>query len=497
MKKIKLSIVAVLFAATMFSQENELLSREFWSTQPIVSQVKAKIKAGNNPVEMSERNFDVLATAILAGAPIESIEYLLSLPETNINTKTHEGRTYLIWAAVKQNVEVVKLLLEKGAAVNILDTHGINAINMGANGGIEDKEFYDALIAKGENIKQTNNSGATAILLILQKLKDPSMIEYFESKGLNIHSKDNDGNGAFNYAAKGGNIKMMNVLIKKGLIQKGVNKKGETAVLIASKGARRATPELATFKYLASKGFKLNVENKDGQTPLTILASKTKDVELIQFLLDAKNDANKVDNSGNNALINAAEKNSKDVVELLASNTIDINTKNSLGETALSNAVQGNTLEVVSYLLNHGASVNVQDKDGYSLLHYWAKSGKQRNAPSKPNQDILTLLVSKGLNAKGSQPNGNTLLHEAVQENNIHLIKQSLTLGVDINAKNNEGNTALLLAALNAKNTEVLNLLIANGADKKTTSSFGETAFDLASENEILSKSKIDINFLK
>ena len=46
-------------------------------------------------------------------------------------------------------------------------------------------------------------------------------------------------------------------------------------------------------------------------------------------------------------------------------------------------------------------------------------------------------------------------------------------------------------------NNKKLKQLIALGADKTVTTEFGESAYDLASENEILQKKNIDINFLK
>ena len=67
---------------------------------------------------------------------------------------------------------------------------------------------------------------------------------------------------------------------------------------------------------------------------------------------------------------------------------------------------------------------------------------------------------------------------------------------IDINAKNNEGNTALHIAAMKAKDAEILKFLIEQGADVKATTDFDESVYDLASENELLKKNKIDINFL-
>ena len=59
------------------------------------------------------------------------------------------------------------------------------------------------------------------------------------------------------------------------------------------------------------------------------------------------------------------------------------------------------------------------------------------------------------------------------------------------------GNTVLHLAALTAKNDKILKYLLSAGASVKAITAFEETAFDLASENEILAKNKTNISFLK
>ena len=68
---------------------------------------------------------------------------------------------------------------------------------------------------------------------------------------------------------------------------------------------------------------------------------------------------------------------------------------------------------------------------------------------------------------------------------------------MDVNTANNEGYTPLHLAAMKAKDNTLLKYLIAIGANKKATTGFEETAFDLASENEILKNKKIALDFLK
>ena len=77
-------------------------------------------------------------------------------------------------------------------------------------------------------------------------------------------------------------------------------------------------------------------------------------------------------------------------------------------------------------------------------------------------------------------------------------IKKALELDKQhINTLNHEGNAPIHKAALLARNTEVLKLLVAHGASKTTKTEFEETAYELAENNDYLKQKNIDISFLK
>ena len=499
MKKILFITVLVFMSSGIFAQENIFLQRDFWSQKPSVEEVKTNLQAGNDPKEFNRSHFDGITIAILADAPTECVEYLLSLADVDINTRTHDGRSYLVWAAYAGNYPIVKYLVDHGADVNAKGTHGYGAITFAAYAGVEDQRIYDYLTANGLSIQQENKGGANAMLLIMQKLKNLEMIDYFQKKGLDLHSKDNEGNGAFSYAAKGGNIEVMDALIKKGVDYQSENKLGGNAILVASQGIRGTTPKLETFQYLVKKGINANVVNEKGETPLILLSRRNQNEALIKFFLQKGVNVNQTTLEGNNALMNAANGNTLEIVEFLVSKTEDINHRNEEGQTALMLAVKGNSEEVVSYLIEKEAKVNVADNDGNNLVYYWATSGKRTRdgGITFPSKEKLSLLKENGLKVDQPQPNRSTLLHIAVQNNNLVLTQKAAEWGVDVNAKNNEGNTALLLAALNSKNTEILKYLLAVGADKSITTEFEESAYDLAKENELLTNSGESLEFLK
>jgi ankyrin repeat protein len=137
----------------------------------------------------------------------------------------------------------------------------------------------------------------------------------------------------------------------------------------------------------------------------------------------------------------------------------------------------------------------VLDANGNHLGYYLLQSYNSKNTDAFESK--LNLLQSKGLDITLAQKDGNTLYHLALDKNDLELLKRVQQFNVDINAKNNEGLTALHKAAMKASDTEVLKYLISIGADKSITTDFEETVYDLASENELLSQKNIVIDFLK
>ena len=107
------------------------------------------------------------------------------------------------------------------------------------------------------------------------------------------------------------------------------------------------------------------------------------------------------------------------------------------------------------------------------------------------------MLIDSGFNLTSTSGKGNNLYHLAVQKNNTQLLDILHAIKVSLNVKNDEGYTALHIAAMQAEDDQVLKYLIEKGADKTITTSFQETAYDLAKENEILIQKDVSIDFLK
>ncbi|SFD58518.1 ankyrin repeat domain-containing protein [Flavobacterium phragmitis] len=492
--------VCFALAATLFAsaqQKNTLLEQSFWKTSPSVETVKAEIAKGNNPAEANINAFDVTTLAINNDAPIETIKFLVEQPGNSITKPTHDNRIYLHWAAYRGNTELVQYLIAKGSDVNFEDSHGTAPADFAASNGQSDPAMYDAFFKAGVNPTKKYANGANLLLLAIASDKDLKAAEYFATKGMSLKDVDSDGNTAFTYAARSGNIPLLKKLLEKGI------KPTESALLIAAQGSRRETNPIETYKYLVEEvKIKATAQNKAGQNVLHILAGKPNQTEIIKYFLDKGVDVNKADKEGNTPLMAAASARETAVLELFLPKAKNINAQNLKGESALTYAVRNGSPEAVSLLLAKGADANVKDKDGNNLGVYLVQSyrpaGRERETPKEDPFDTKAKLIqAKGLNLATAQKDGNTLYHLAITKNDVSLLKKITDLKVDINAKNKDGLTALHRAAMTSKDDVILKYLVSVGAKKDISTEFDETAYALAKENDLLTKNNISVEFLK
>lgn len=497
MRKLFLVLLTLCCSLNSLAQDNVLLSRDYWKKKPTLAQVKAAVAQGNDATTLNRNAFDATVWALLEKANTDVITYLLSLEGNDIEKRTHDSRTYIFWAAYSGNTAVMQYLLEKGAKVNdVRDSHGNTPVTFAAATGQKNPEVYILFEKYGAVLTEhLNEDGVNSMFLLAPYLESEKELAFFENKGFDISAKDPKGNTLFVHAAKGGNVRFLKLLISKGLNPTIINKEGGNAILYASMGKRGSKYSLDTFTYLESLGIDPNVVGDYGRNPLHRLAYVSKDVQLINYFIKKGVDPNLQDKGGDSPFMNAANSNSLGIVQLLSTHLKDINAQDENGRSALAMAVNRNSVDVVKFLIEKGADTSVRDTEGNTLAYYVLNTF-DKNDP-KEFEEKLSFLQKNKVTINATQNNGNSLLHIAAERNNLELLKRLESLNIDINAKNNEGYTALHIAAMKAKDDTILRYLLAQGADNAITTGFEESAYDLASENELLEKNNIAIQFLK
>ncbi|WPX40435.1 ankyrin repeat domain-containing protein [Akkermansia sp. N21116] len=135
-------------------------------------------KASKNLSAKDQKGRSVLRWAA-KGRNIDIVRDAIIIPRVSVNEKdTVDGETPLMSAANNGNADIVKLLLDNGANVNIKGNNGETALLWAAqtwsNTHYSHKNYrsvIEQLISKGADTKAENKNGETALTLIMKKDK--------------------------------------------------------------------------------------------------------------------------------------------------------------------------------------------------------------------------------------------------------------------------------------------------------------------------------------
>ena len=107
---------------------------------------------------------------------------------------TSEGIKYL---KVDEKIQIIKLLISKGADVNLTNNIGSSALLVGS--GFAQSEIIEILISKGSNLNQKGEGGLTPLMYAANKDK-PKTIWLLLAKGADFKMKDEIGKTVMDYA---------------------------------------------------------------------------------------------------------------------------------------------------------------------------------------------------------------------------------------------------------------------------------------------------------
>lgn len=181
---------------------------------------------------------------------------------------------------------------------------------------------------------------------------------------------------------------------------------------------------------------------------------------------------------------------------------IDLIARNQDGDTALHVAVKVENVELAWRLLTAGSDVNAEGNGGATPLHYAARAVNQQMVQlllewgAKPDiQDDAgktalelakdTSMILLELERQSSDKQSLTTLHRAVEAGDTNLIQLLLDLGVDVEEKTPYGETSLIMAA-RMGNLRVEKVLLDRNADIGARDNVGGSALQSAVVNRHL-----------
>lgn len=249
------------------------------------------------------------------------------------------------------------------------------------------------------------------------------------------------------------------------------------------------------IKKLISFGIDMDKPLVKGRTPACIVASLQKrnmfyggkdDYYEKAAVFFSKESMEYTDNSGTTAMHQAARNNHSEMLEVMAGKGADVNiTEDSpaeAGNTPLHTACIYGSTEALKVLKKHGADDALQNVNGETPAHFAVM--KKKYGGGLDAKEMAALL--KELNCLDAARNdGKTplmLLQYMDINTSMALLPVFLEKGVDVNKKDNYGNTALILNAQNNCYKGIVKELVRAGADVNAADKTGKNALHYALE---------------
>nr|XP_061811567.1 death-associated protein kinase 1-like isoform X1 [Nerophis lumbriciformis] len=309
---------------------------------------------------------------------VPGLQHLLgSLNSYDVNQPNKHGTPPLLTAAGCGNVDIIKVLVRKGAHIHALDKSGANAVYYAARHGHVDTLKF--LHANKCPLDVQDKSGETA-LHVASRYGNVDVVSYLCGIRANPDLCDKERETALHCAAWHGYSAVARALCRAGCRVDAKNREGESALLTAS-----ARGFVDIVECLADHRADLETTDKDGHTALH-LAVRRCQLEVVRCLLTRGCQTDRQDRHGNVPLHIACKDGNLPVVVALCAARAVLDIPNKYGRTPLHLAASNGGLEVVRHLCLSGANTDaVTNQDGKSA----------EDLASAEQHDIIVALLGK------------------------------------------------------------------------------------------------------
>lgn len=306
------------------------------------------------------------------------------------DAESFNDRTPLLWASENGPMAVVKLLLDKGPAIEKRDEYHRTPLSWVARNG--DEALVKLLLDRGAAIETKDKYGLTPLHLAAQKGRE-AVVRLLAELEADKEAEDGDGRRPLHWAAYHGHEAVVRLLVELEADMEARDHFGQTPLHRAAQNGHEAVA-----KFLAAElGANMEAKEYSGQTPLHWAAYNGHE-PVVRLLVELGADKEANNGLGRGPLHLAAENGHEAVVRLLAELGADMEARDWLGQMPLHQAAQ-NGHEAVAELLvaELGANIKAMDCSGQTPLHCAASNGHKR---------VVRLLAELGADKEAEDGNG-------------------------------------------------------------------------------------------
>lgn len=243
--------------------------------------------------------------------------------DVDINERDEKGNTPLHYAARVGRLAIIRLLVEQGADVTIENQAGRTPLDI-----VQSNHYVKSTRLLSKVMEQQLQSADMNLHEAVQRLNQEKTVALLDN-GMNINSRDVNGNTPLHIAATTGRLSMIDLLLK--------------------------------------RGADVTLENGQGNTPLA-LAISANHIKAIQHLLKAQRTTSQPEHLP--PFHRAAVDNDTLLTKRMMKQGTAVDTLDDEGRTALQVVSRKGMLDMVKFLIANGADVHHVDDQGRDVLYH-------------------------------------------------------------------------------------------------------------------------------
>ena len=401
----------------------------------------------------------------------------------DINSGEADGTRALHWAAHQDNLPMAELLLSAGADVDAANEYGVTALHLACTN--QGEQMVGLLLNSGANPDAALWNGES-VLMSCARTGAAAAVEALLAKGADSGLREKVRNQtALMWAAAEGHGDVTRILVDSGADTKARSTAGYTPLLYAARSG-----DLETALALLDGGADPNEATaQHGNTLLVAAASGHEPISLL--LLKRGADPNSADENGITALHYSAAN--------------GFAALNGVRYDPVYRRIPQNMPQLADALLTAGANPDARivkshrlgpdgspfDMEGATpfllaaisadidLMRLFNAHGADQNIVAEGGTTALMAAARAACTGACAFKGGNKANDQDIEQA-YQAVKTVIEMGIDINAKNDDGQTAMHMAAFTGAD-RVVRYLADNGAEINVVDNYGETPWSMAS----------------